>query len=166
MNIEMRAYQNKNLVEMRRIWNAIIADANAFPESEPYDESSFRAMVEEQSAVRCLFVDDELVGLYILHPNRSGRLSHIANASYAIDKIHRGKGLGTPLVKDSLAIARKLGFIGFQFNAVVCDNIAAIYLYERLGFDKVGVVPKGYRKGDGSFSDMFIMYKTLINDAI
>lgn len=165
MSIEMKTYQNKDLPDMRRIWNAIIAEANAFPEAELYDAAGFQTMIEAQSAVRCLFADGALVGVYILHPNRSGRLSHIANASYAIDKAHRGKGFGTPLVKDSLKTAADLGFIGFQFNAVVCDNIAAIRLYERLGFHKVGTVPNGYRKSDGSFSDMFVMYKSLLNDA-
>lgn len=164
MNIEIITYQRVDLSDMRRIWNAIIADANAFAETEPYDEISFQNMVEEQSAVRCLFVDDKLVGLYILHPNREGRLAHIANASYAIDKDYRGKGFGRLLVNDSLAIASELGFIGFQFNAVICDNVAAVRLYERVGFQKVGIVPKGYRKGDGRYSDIFIMYKSLVDD--
>jgi len=33
-----------------------------------------------------------------------------------------------------------------QFNAVVATNASAIHLYEKLGFVRLGVIPKGYKK--------------------
>ena len=53
----------------------------------------------------------------------------------------------------------RFGFRGLQFNAVVCTNRAAIHLYEKLGFTRLGVTPEGYRMKDESFQDLWLFYK-------
>lgn len=40
-----------------------------------------------------MYVDKILVGYYILYPNNIGRCSHVANASYVLDKTMREKYL-------------------------------------------------------------------------
>lgn len=51
-----------------------------------------------------------IVGLYILHPNYTGRMGTISNASYAVDSACRGKHIGEKLVLDCMAQAKRLGF--------------------------------------------------------
>ncbi len=41
--------------------------------------------------------------------------------------------------------ARELGFRILQFNAVVEDNLAAIHLYEKIGFRQIGRVCEGFQ---------------------
>lgn len=48
-----------------------------------------------------------------------------------------------------------------QFNAVVATNASAIHLYEKLGFVRLGVIPKGYKKNDSDIRDIILYYRTL-----
>ena len=74
----------------------------------------------------------------------------------------RGTGMGERLVRHSLEMCRKHGFVGLQFNAVVSSNTAAIRLYEKLGFVRIGTAKNGYRFKDGHYEDLFLFNKPLI----
>lgn len=156
-----RAYEKNDVPKMTEIWNAILRDGEAFPGETMLTEKDFEQMLAEQSAVTCMVVDGELAGYYVLHPNNIGRCSHVANASYCLDKAFRGKGLAGELVAHSLQEAKELGFLGMQFNAVVVQNHAAIHTYQKQGFQIVGTIPNGFRLKDDSYSDMHVMYRKL-----
>ena len=80
-----------------------------------------------------------------MHPNNIGRCGHICNASYAVNANYRNMHIGESLVKDCIVEARKAGFRVLQFNAVVATNESALYLYKKLGFTQLGVIPGGFR---------------------
>ena len=46
-------------------------------------------------------------------------------------------------------------------NAVVATNVHARHLYERLGFQQLGTIPKGFRMKDGYFEDICPYYHIL-----
>jgi ribosomal protein S18 acetylase RimI-like enzyme len=48
-----------------------------------------------------------------------------------------------------------------QFNAVAATNVHAVKLYEDLGFDTIGRVPRGFRHPQDGFVDLVIMYREL-----
>ena len=163
MNIHVRKYEAADLPSMTEIWNEVVAEGVAFPQEEFLDAASGEAFFLSQTHVGVAVRRDsgELVGLYILHPNNVGRCGHICNASYAVASATRGAGIGERLVLDSLAVAREKGFGVLQFNAVVATNVRARRLYERLGFVRLGVIPKGFRMKDGHFEDICPYYHTL-----
>ncbi|MEC5169793.1 GNAT family N-acetyltransferase [Glaciihabitans sp. GrIS 2.15] len=100
----------------------------------------------------------EVVGTANMYANRAGPGAHIASASYMVDPVHQGRGVGRALVSDSLRWARAQGFQGMQFNAVAQTNSSAVRLYESLGFTIVGTVPGGFRHpvdGDVGLHVMF-----------
>lgn len=101
---------------------------------------------------------NEVVGLYILHPNNVGRCGHISNASYAVKKSKRGMHIGEFLVKDCLAKAKEIGFKILQFNAVVATNTSALKLYAKLGFTQLGIIPNGFLMKDGTYEDIIPHY--------
>ena len=152
MNI--RKYNENDIEAMVRIWNNVVEEGISFPQEECLDMNSARAFFSSQSCCAVAEDNGSVVGLYILHPNYSGRLGHIANASFAVDCACRGKHIGEKLVSDCLAQAKKLGFNILQFNAVVESNVHARHLYERLGFKQIGTLPKGFRMKDGSFENI------------
>src|SRR5690242_4563106 len=61
-------------------------------------------------------VDDGLVvGTATMGPNRPGRGSHIATASFMVDPATRSRGIGRALGTDMLRWAREQGYRGVQF---------------------------------------------------
>ena len=153
-HMKIREYNEKDIAVMVKIWNKVVEDGVSFPQEELLDEKSGKEFFAAQSYCGVAEDDGSVEGLYILHPNYTGRLGHISNASYAVDPDFRGKHIGGKLVLDCLAQAKKLGFGILQFNAVVENNVHARHLYERLGFVQIGTVPKGFRMKDGSFENI------------
>ncbi len=153
----IRGFTKDDLPEMISIWNEIVEEGNAFPQEESLTLKTGFAFFNSQSHVGVAF-DGEILGLYILHPNNVGRCSHIANASYAVSSKARGKHIGQKLVLDSMEKAKELDFLILQFNAVVEDNFSARHLYEKLGFKKLGVIPKGFRLDNDEFANICPYY--------
>lgn len=159
MNI--RAFNRADAEAARKIWNAVVAEANAFPQMAGLAPEEAGAFFAGQSYTGIADLDGEVAGVYILHPNNIGRCATIANASYAVKPNLRGRHIGEKLVLDSLAKGRELGFHVLQFNAVVATNVHAIHLYERLGFHRLGRIPRCYQTADGAFSDLFLFWHEL-----
>ena len=162
MSIQVRPYTPGDLSSMIAIWNEVVDDGIAYPQEDDLTDSTGPEFFAAQSACG-VAVDDEgtVLGLYILHPNNVGRCGHIANASYAVKGTARGLHIGEQLVLHCLKTAKEHGFRIMQFNAVVATNIHARHLYERLGFQQLGVIPEGFRLKDGTYADICPYYKTL-----
>lgn len=154
----VRAYTESDVKQMANIWNEVVRQGEAFPQTEELDEQSAREFFAAQS--RCGVCEDggELVGLYILHPNNVGRCGHIANASYAVRSDMRGRRIGELLVSDCIKMCGELGFGILQFNAVVSTNTPALRLYKKLGFTQLGTIPHGFRRNDGTYADIIPHY--------
>lgn len=163
MQIIIREYKEADLPKMIEIWNEVVDDGTAFPQDLPLDFLSGMDFFSSQTY--CGVAEDlqnnEIYGLYILHPNNVGRCSHICNASYAVLSDKRGMHIGEKLVLDCINQGKKHNFGILQFNAVVSTNIYARHLYEKLGFEQLGTIPKGFRLPDGSFADICPYYKEL-----
>ncbi len=71
----------------------------------------------------------------------------------------RGPGIGRALVEDALAWARAAGFRALQFNAVAATNIAAVRLYESLGFTIIGTVPEAFDHPDHGLVGLHVMHR-------
>ena len=158
MEISIRKFSDEDIPSMVEIWNDVVRDANAFPQTEELTIESAKAFFGSQTFTGVAVRGEEVLGLYILHPNNVGRCDHIANSSYAVSKYFRGNHIGEKLVMHSLKTAREHGFLILQFNAVVSSNTAAIRLYERIGFKRVGIIPKGFLNGNGDYEDIIIYY--------
>ncbi len=163
MEIKIREFEPKDVNAMCDIWNTVVDEANAFPQSNKLDAASGVRFFGEQTFTGVAEDTDthEIVALYILHPNNVGRCSHICNASYAVKKSVRGTGIGRQVVEHSLAKGKERGFHIMQFNAVTGGNSVAQALYEKLGFNRLGTIPEGYLLPDGSYDDITLYYKTL-----
>ena len=163
MTVVVRRYTEADLAAMCQVWNQVVEEGNAFPQTELLTEESGREFFAAQTYTAVAEDTDTglVVGLYILHPNNVGRCEHIGNASYAVDASYRGQHVGERLVRDCLARAGERGFRILQFNAVVATNTAARRLYERLGFRQLGVIPGGFRMKDGRYADICPYYRVL-----
>ena len=97
----VRKYEPNDIEKMICIWNEVVDEGVAFPQEEKLDSVTGQQFFASQSY--CGVAADEnnnVVGLYILHPNNVGRCGHICNASYAVASSCRGKHIGEMLVTD------------------------------------------------------------------
>ena len=158
--IIIRQNEKADCLPVMDIWNCVVREGIAFPQVEELTSEDADDFFSSQSytGVAVDDVTNEVVGMYILHPNNVGRCGHIGNTSYAVKEGLRGLHIGEQLVKHSLLTAARLGFRLIQFNAVVASNIHALHLYERLGFTQLGRIPRGFLMKDGHYEDIILHY--------
>ena len=148
--------------------NEVIEDGTAFLAEGKKSLEETKQMWLPASAetyVACDPTSGEILGAYLLQANtRGGRGAHVANATYMVKRSQRGRGVGHLLGAHSLEQARRAGYRGMIFNAVVSVNTAAVTLWQRLGFARIGTVPNGFRLRDGRYVDTYIMYRSLQDD--
>ena len=67
----------------------------------------------------------------------------------------RGQGLGLGLMSAALGLARAAG-AETLFLEVAADNAPAVALYQRLNFERIGLRPGYYARGDGGPVDALV----------
>ena len=83
------------------------------------------------------------------------RMSHLAELGLTVIKAHWNKGIGSMLLDQLIAYARKAG-IEIIMLEVRSDNAGAIHLYEKYGFRRVGLMP-AYFKIENAYFDFVRM---------
>ena len=116
------------------------------------------------SAAHEVFVaedDGAVVGTYYLRANQRGGGLHVANCGYMTAEAAQGKGVARAMCEHSLRRARQRGFRAMQFNFVVSSNERAVRLWESLGFQTMGRLPKAFLHPQLGYVDAFVMYREL-----
>jgi GNAT superfamily N-acetyltransferase len=102
-----------------------------------------------------------VLGSAKMGPNRPGRGAHIATASFMVDPAHHGRGVGRALGRYAVDWARRSGYHGMQFNAVVETNTGAVALWRSLGFEILTTVPEAFDHPVHGLVGLHIMYQRL-----
>jgi len=113
---------------------------------------------------RKTFVFEEegnILGTYFIKNNLAGPGDHVCNCGYMVSSLARGRGLATAMCEHSQEIAKELGYKAMQFNFVVSTNEGAVRLWEKLGFEIVGRLPKACHHPTQGYVDAMVMYKWL-----
>jgi GNAT superfamily N-acetyltransferase len=105
--------------------------------------------------------DGVLLGSAKMGPNRPGRGAHVATASFMVDPAHRGQGAGRALGTYAVDWARRAGYHGMQFNAVVETNTTAVRLWQALGFEILATVPEAFDHRTRGLVGLHVMYQRL-----
>ena len=83
---------------------------------------------------------------------------HRAYFGISILKEYCNQGLGKYMLDIALDQAKKNGFEQVELG-VFEDNLRAIHLYEKCGFEKVGIQPRAYKLKDGTYrNEIQMMY--------
>lgn len=106
--------------------------------------------------------DGQLLGSYYLKANAAGPGAHVSNCGYMVTPAARGKGVARAMCEHSQQLALASGFLAMQFNSVVASNTVAVELWQKLGFEIVGRLPRAYRHGQLGLVDCLVMYKWLV----
>jgi GNAT superfamily N-acetyltransferase len=104
---------------------------------------------------------DNVVGSAKMGPNRPGRGSHVATASFMVDPNRHGQGIGRALGEHVLDWARSGGYRSVQFNAVVETNYAAVHLWQSLGFRILTTIPGAFNDAENGLVGLHVMFHSL-----
>lgn len=105
--------------------------------------------------------EDTIAGTYIIKDNQPGLGSHIANASFMVCPKFQGKSIGKTMGQHALIEAKTLGYAAMQFNLVISTNLAAINLWQKLGFKIIGTIPNAFNHQQYGMVDAHIMFREL-----
>ncbi|GAC1646554.1 MAG: GNAT family N-acetyltransferase [Chloroflexota bacterium] len=144
-------------------FSSIVADGRtyAYPEGLSLEEAR-PVWMEQPPGLTVVAVDgDTVLGSAKMGPNRPGRGSHVATASFMVDPRHQGHGVGRALGHFVVAWARDAGYRSIQFNAVVETNTAAVRLWQSLGFEILTTVPEAFNHADHGFVGLHVMFRRL-----
>jgi L-amino acid N-acyltransferase YncA len=145
-----------------RIFQAVIAPGDTYTFTP--DTTEHEAVAYFMAPGITSFVGEEqgrVVGMYKLIPNRTGRGSHVSNASFMVDPSAQGKGVGRALGEHCLDEARRQGYDAMQFNFVVSTNTAGVNLWKKLGFAIVGTLPRAFDHAVLGKVDAYVMHRFL-----
>jgi L-amino acid N-acyltransferase YncA len=165
--MEIRAATEADCDAIWNIFHEIVAagDTYAFDPKMSREEALaywFRADTHTYVAEK----DGGIVGTYILRSNQLGPGSHVANAAFMVAANAQGSGVGRVMAEHCLSEARRMGFRAMQFNLVVSTNAPAINLWERLGFKIVGTLPGAFRHPRKGYVDVYVMFRSLLEDQV
>lgn len=108
-------------------------------------------------------VEGQVQGTYYLKSNQAGPGDHVCNCGYMVLAAARGRGLARAMCEHSQGVARALGYQAMQFNLVVSTNEGAVRLWQALGFEIVGRLPRAFRHPAQGLVDALVMYKWLVD---
>jgi len=128
------------------------------------DTSKAEALDIWISNPRKTFVVEEnnnILGTYYIKTNQAGPGKHVCNCGYMVSSSARGRGLATSMCEHSQRTATEMGYEAMQFNFVASTNEGAIRLWNKLGFETVGNLPKAFKHPTQGYVDALVMYKWL-----
>jgi L-amino acid N-acyltransferase YncA len=160
--ITIREAQQADFDSIWQIFHEVVSLGSTYAFSpETTREEAHAVWMSPQTKTYVAFLDDEMVGTYILRANHPGLGAHVANAAYMVRAVARGKGVGAAMCQHSLEQARNMKFLAMQFNLVVSTNANAIRLWQQMGFQVVGTLPQAFRHTDLGLVDAYVMHRFL-----
>lgn len=124
----------------------------------PKAEADYLAQIENSSDDIMLLAKENGKIVAVAGLNRlPRRMSHRGDFSVSVLKEYWNKGIGSLLLGEIIKFAKNNGFqiIDLQVRS---DNLGAIHLYEKYGFEKIGTHPSFFnmQNEDVSFEYMFL----------
>jgi L-amino acid N-acyltransferase YncA len=161
--MEIREFTDSDWPPVYAIYQTVVNAGETYTYDPAWSEEHARDVWVEPAPGRTVVAVDKgrIVGTAHLGPNKPGRGSHVATASFMVDADTRGLGVGRALGTHILDLARADGYYSMQFNAVVESNERAVRLWQELGFDIIGTVPEAFDHPTLGRVGLHIMYQRL-----
>lgn len=163
MTISIRPFRESDWPELWPILHATFAKGDTYTFAPDATETDILRAWAQLPAATFVACDEsgKILGSYYLKANQTGHGNHVGNCGYVVSERARGKGVASLMCEHSQVTAAGLGFLAMQFNFVVSTNTGAVRLWQKLGFDIVGTLPRAFRHPEHGLVDAFVMYKWL-----
>lgn len=133
-----------------------------------YGEEGFNITIEEEEKIlekigksqkQALFVaevDGQIVGTGTYTGSNNKRMAHRGSIGLCVQKLYWSQGIGSALIEALIGFGKNTGQAKIISLGVRSDNHAAIHLYEKYGFKKIGTF-EGYYEIEGKLIDVDYM---------
>lgn len=165
MGVQIRDAVSADFAQFGPFFRAIVADGESYNYPERLTDVEIEALWLLPAPWRTVVAVDEdgaLLGVAKFGPNHPNRGAHIANASFMVNPAAQGRGIGRLLGEDVLRLAREAGYRGMQFNAVVETNVAAVKLWQSLGFEIMTTIPGAFHSRRHGYVGLHIMFQSFV----
>lgn len=105
-------------------------------------------------------IDGRIAGNCQLSLGQRIKTRHSGRVAIALYREYWGRGIGTALFEEMIAIAEAKGLLQLELEFIE-GNDRGRALYEKMGFEIVAVRPDAYRLKDGTLRSEYIMMKKL-----
>jgi GNAT superfamily N-acetyltransferase len=159
----IREFEDADWPRIHPFFTAIVSAGRSYAYPEGLSSDQARALWVQPAPARTVVAADgpTVLGTAAMGPNRPGRGAHVATASFMVDPVAEGHGVGRALGREVIDWAVRAGYRGIQFNAVVETNARAVHLWQSLGFRVIGTVPGAFRHPEHGFVGLHVMYRDL-----
>lgn len=133
---------------------------NPFLLYEMMDEAAFKPIFDDLMSKNIIFIfeeNGESMGMFKLfaHTHRTAHVAYLGGL--AIHPDCGGKGYGAKMTEEILALGKEMGFLRIELSTAT-TNLKAIALYEKLGFQREGILKKyAYLKSENRYLDEMMM---------
>ncbi|WP_391118676.1 GNAT family N-acetyltransferase [Psychrobacillus sp. L3] len=123
---------------------------------EEYKEFVESTRLEQNSIILLAILQDEIIGIGSINSSQKQRMKHVGTLGIVVSKKLIGQGIGRKLMEQlihwaiSNGITKKISLVTRE------DNTHAIELYEKLGFEKEGIIKKDSFI-NGTYYNTFVM---------
>ena len=159
MAVEIVPIERRHIAGFREVLDGVARERRwlAFLEAPPLPRiRSFVLNGLRTGMTQFVAVDDgRVVGWCDVNPKTHETLRHSGVLGMGVAASHRGQGLGSALLRATLEAASARGITRVEL-VVRADNVAAIALYERQGFELEGRL-RDYMIVDGVAHDALAM---------
>ena len=137
-------------------------DENGLSISESEMQIFIDKQAQSENQITLLaFLNDELAGIINVTADQRPSVRHIGDIFLGIKKTFWGSGLGSILMEEAIEWAKTSGVIRRLQLTVQKRNLAAIHLYEKMGFITEGLQERGACIERGEFLDVYLMGKLI-----
>lgn len=137
-----------------------------YPEESIFDPEAEESLLtkkaeSERDFFLACFSENQIIGNVSVYAAGSRmKVKHRCMLGIGISEEYRGMGIGTVLMEQAILFAKEIGYEQIELD-VVSENKTAICLYEKFGFQKIGVISHGMKRKDGGYYDLNYMVKQL-----
>jgi RimJ/RimL family protein N-acetyltransferase len=155
--VEVRPAMEADVDEILDVFEAVVAEGRWMGTEAPVDRAEkgerLRAAVGDlRQAVLVAVEAGRIVGHLSLEVAGYG----VASLGMEVARDSRGRGVGTALMEEAVATARRLGAHKVSLQ-LWPGNAAALALYRKFGFVEEGRLRRQYRRRNGELWDALIM---------
>ena len=104
--------------------------------------------------------EEQVGGIGVCCVRAGLKYQHRAYMGISVVKAYWGCGLGSFLMQLAIDQAKANEFEQLELG-VYSDNVRAIHLYEKFGFERYGIQPRAFKHKNGTYCDEIIMVKML-----